>query len=509
MTTTTNRDQGKQRSAMSATAFSLLVIVYVLAACGGSRSEPVTVHSSGLTLSAALEPRAGRAGENTIWLELHDDDGAPVNDAQITVKVHMHAMGTMPAMGGMTNVTPQGRGRYRADFELEMGGNWIIEIRADAGGSLSVTADGSLRVGSPGLRLKTVGAEIPPRSPQAAEVLDQRSPTERSSEISLDPGRLQKVGVRTGIAEEKPINIVIRTVARVAYDETALRDVSLKVRGWVGKLEANAIGIRVERGATLLTIYSPELFSAQQEYLQALASQRAAQLTSTPDRADYLVRAARNRLRLWDIADAEIERVAREGEPIEYLPVRSPTSGYVIEKNVVEGSTAEPGERLFRIAPLDRVWLEAEIYESDLALVEIGQKALVTLPYLPGKSYEGRIEYVYPYLADATRTGLVRIELPNPELDLRPDMYANVELLAPRGTRLVVPVSAVLFAGERRFVFRDLGEGRFKPQPVNLGVRSGEEIEVLSGLSPGDRIVISGTFLIASESRLQTAIEGW
>ena len=496
MTTTTSHDRERQHSAILTTALCLLAIAPIMAACGGSRSEPVAVHSSALTLSAALEPRTGRAGENTIWLELRDRGGAPVEDAQITVKVHMHSMGTMPAMGGMTTVTPQGGGRYRADFELDMRGNWLIEIRAEAGAGRSLAADGSLTVGSPGLQLESVGAEAPrPETP--------------SAEISLDPRRLQKVGVRTGTAVEKPLDITVRTVARVAYDETELRDVSLKVRGWIGGLEADAVGIRVERGATLFTIYSPELFSAQQEYLQALASQRAAQQTRSPDRADYLVRAARNRLRLWDISDADIERVAREGAPIEYLPVRSPASGYVIEKNVVEGSAVLPGERLFRIAPLDRVWLEAEIYESDLSLIETGQKALVTLPYLPGKSYEGRVTYVYPYLADATRTGRVRIELPNPELDLRPDMYANVELLAPRGTRLVVPVSAVLFAGERRFVFRDLGEGHFQPQPVRLGVRSGEEIEVLSGLSPGDRIVTSGTFLIASESRLQTAIEGW
>ena len=487
----------------------LLATPPILAACGGSRSESVTVHSSGLTLSAALEPRTARAGENTLWLELRDPGGAPVEGAEITVKVHMHAMGTMPAMGGMTSVTPQGGGRYRADFELKMVGNWIIEIRADAGAGRSLAADGSLTVGSPGLQLKSVGAEARRPGPTPAETPDRDSPGEHPAEVSLDPRRLQKVGVRTGTVVEKPLDITIRTVARVAYDETKLRDVSLKVRGWIGELAANAVGIRVERGATLFTIYSPELFSAQQEYLQALASQRTAQQTRSPDRADYLVRAARNRLRLWDISDADIERVAREGAPVEYLPVRSPASGYVIEKNVVEGSAVLPGERLFRIAPLDRVWLEAEIYESDLSLIETGQKALVTLPYLPGKSYEGRVTYVYPYLAEATRTGRVRIELPNPELDLRPDMYANVELLVPRGTRLVVPVSAVLFAGERRFVFRDLGAGRFQPQRVRLGVRSGEEIEVLSGLSPGDRIVTSGTFLIASESRLQAAIEGW
>jgi membrane fusion protein, copper/silver efflux system len=509
MTTTTHRSRFRHGSATLTTVLCLLVIAPFTGACESSRSKSTVVHSRDLTLSAALEPKTGRAGENTIWLELEDREGAAVEDAQISVKVHMHAMGTMPAMGGMTSVTPLGSGRYRADFDLDMGGNWVIEIRAKAAAGQSLAADGSMTVGSPGLQLRSVGAEASRPDAASADMLDPVSPEDASAEISLDPRRLQKVGVRTGTAEEKPLDITVRTVARVAYDETGLRDVSLKIRGWVGKLEANAVGIRVERGSILFTMYSPELFSAQQEYLQALASQRAAKKTGSPHRADYLVRAASNRLRLWDISEADIERVARDGAAIEYLPVRSPTSGFVIEKNLVEGSAVEPGQRLFRIAPLDRVWLEAEVYEADFSLIEIGQKAVVTLPYLPGESYEGRVSFIYPYLASKTRTGRIRIQLPNPELDLRPDMYANVELLVPRGTRLVVPVSAVLFAGERRFVFRALGAGRFEPRPVVLGLRSGEDIEVLSGLSPGDKIVTSGTFLIASESRLQSAIEGW
>jgi Cu(I)/Ag(I) efflux system membrane fusion protein len=507
MTTTTIHRRDRQPCVTRTTALGLLAIASLLAACGGSRSQPVAIHSSALTLSAALEPRTGRAGENTIWLELRDRAGAPVEDAQIRVEVHMHAMGTMPAMGGSTTVTAQGDGHYRAEFDLEMAGNWIVEIRAETAAGQSLAAEGSLTVGSPGLLLESTGPQAPRPETRAAEMSARNTPG--SVEISLDPGRLQKVGVRSGTALEKPLDSRVRAVARVAYDETQLRDVSLKVAGWIGELEADAVGTRVERGAILFTLYSPELFSAQQEYLQALASQRAAQQTRSPDRADYLVRAAQQRLRLWDISEIDIERVAREGAPIEHLPVRSPASGFLIEKNVVEGSAVRPGERLFRIAPLDRVWLEAEVYESDLSLIEPGQTALVTLPYLPGKSYEGRVDYVYPYLAEATRTGRVRIELPNPELELRPDMYANVELLAPRGTRLTVPISAVLFAGERSFVFRDLGEGRFQPQAVQLGVRSGEEIEILSGLRPGARIVTSGTFLIASESRLQAAIESW
>jgi Cu(I)/Ag(I) efflux system membrane fusion protein len=184
-------------------------------------------------------------------------------------------------------------------------------------------------------------------------------------------------------------------------------------------------------------------------------------------------------------------------------------SGYVVEKNVVEGSAFEPGERLYRIAPLSRVWIEAEVYEYELPLVAVGQTATVTLPYMPERVFEATVAYVYPTLDPKTRTARLRMELPNPDLALRPDMYANVRVHAERGQRLVVPQSAVLYAGERNFVFRALGDGRFRPQPVEVGIRSGEQVEIRTGLEPGDQIVVSATFLIASESRLRSAMELW
>ncbi|MBW2279968.1 MAG: efflux RND transporter periplasmic adaptor subunit [Deltaproteobacteria bacterium] len=204
-----------------------------------------------------------------------------------------------------------------------------------------------------------------------------------------------------------------------------------------------------------------------------------------------------------------MERLVRTGEPLENIPIRAPVTGYVVEKNLVRGSATKPGQRLYRIAPLSRVWVEAEVYEYELAFVREGQAATVTLPYLPGRSFEATVAYVYPTLDPETRTARLRLVLPNTDLALRPDMYANVRVQAARGERLVVPQSAVLYAGERSFVFRALGEGRFRPQPVGIGLRSGEEVEILTGLEPGDEIVSSGTFLIASESRLRAAMERW
>jgi Cu(I)/Ag(I) efflux system membrane fusion protein len=411
-------------------------------------------------------------------------------------------MGAMPAMGGPAHVTEVGTGHYRADFSLGMGGTWHVAIAVQMPGAPVARMDGSLTVGTPGVRLEAAAAPAPaPASPGAGG--------HHPAEFRIEPGRLQRIGVKTGPAQRKPFVTEVRAVGRVVFEEATLADVSLKVTGWVGKIRVDAIGAPVSRGDVLFGVYSPELYAAQEEYLQALRSQQRALATSAPERADYLVRAARNRLRLWDIAEADLERLAQSGKPFEHLPIRSPATGYVVEKNLVEGSAFEAGQRLYRIAPLTRVWIEAEVYESELPLVREGERASVSLPYLPDRRFEATVAYVYPTLDPKTRTARLRLELPNPDLALRPDMYANVRLHADRGERLVVPQSAVLYTGERSFVFRALGDGRFRPQPVEIGMRSGEQVEIVSGLAAGEEIVTSATFLIASESRLRAALEQW
>jgi Cu(I)/Ag(I) efflux system membrane fusion protein len=331
----------------------------------------------------------------------------------------------------------------------------------------------------------------------------------RTGTIALSAERRQEIGVRTAPAELKPIHKTLRAEGRIAYDETGLAEVSTKVGGWIEKLYADVTGMKVIRGTPLFTFYSPELYSAQEEYLTALKSQDTARQSPAPDRADYLVQAARNRLRLLDVSETQLQQIATLGTPIKDLPFLSPVSGYIIEKNVVAGASVEPKAVLFRIANLDRVWIEAEFYSSELELVKVGAEAMVSFQYLPGQHVLGRVAYVYPYLDPNSRTGRVRIELKNPGLELKPDMYANVELSVDLGDRLVVPKTAVLPAGDRTFVFLDLGQGRLRPQRIETGVESVDDIEVISGLKPGDLIVTSGNFLIAAESRLKTALEQW
>ena len=330
-----------------------------------------------------------------------------------------------------------------------------------------------------------------------------------SGVVTLNPQRRQAIGIRTAVVERRPVSIRTRAVGKIVYDETRLAEVTVKYPGWVGALRADATGVRVRRGEPLFTLYSPELYATQEELLTAIASRSAARATSAPERADYLVEAARQRLRLWDIDDPQIEEILARGEPQKYLPILSPVDGYVIEKSIVQGAAVEPGQALYRIAGLDRIWIEAEVYESELPLVSLGQEALVTLPYLPGQTFRGRVSFVYPYLAEQTRTGRIRVELPNPGLELKPDMYANVELVSERGMRLVVPEEAVLYTGPRRLVFLDLGEGRLRPQEIQVGPKSGDFYEVLSGLEEGELVVTSGNFLVAAESRLKSALHHW
>jgi Cu(I)/Ag(I) efflux system membrane fusion protein len=326
---------------------------------------------------------------------------------------------------------------------------------------------------------------------------------EESGVIFVEEARREQIGVRTVKVIRAPFSRSIRAVARVAYDEKRLEDVTLKLGGFISKLYVSETGQPVKKGQVLFTLYSPELYAAQQEYLLARESDAAG------GRGEYLVRAAEKKLELWGLSRADIDALAKRGKPIEDMPFHSPASGYVIEKKVVQGAAVMTGERLFRIAALDRVWVEADVYEADLGLIEKGQRALVTLSYQPGKTYESNVAYVYPYLDPTSRTGLVRIELPNDKLELRPDMYATVAFQLDLGPRLQIPISAVVYTGPRRLVFLDIGEGRLRPQEVTLGARSDDNVEVLGGLREGQAVVASGNFLIAAESRIRSNAKFW
>jgi Cu(I)/Ag(I) efflux system membrane fusion protein len=318
--------------------------------------------------------------------------------------------------------------------------------------------------------------------------------------VMIDEGRRQLIGVRTEPVVAAPMRMTFRAVGHVTYDESALSDVNLKVRGWITKLYVSQTGQRVSKGQPLFAMYSPELYNAEQDFLVGLHGAAGTGL---------LANAARQRLHLLGLTESQIDAVAQSGKPSEDLAIASPATGFIIEKNVVEGASVDAGMRLYRIASLSKVWVDADVYESDLAHVRVGQLATVTLDYLPGHAYEAKVAYVYPYLDPAVRTGRVRLELANNELDLRPGMYTTVDLSSDLGNRVQVPAAAVVYTGPRRLVFVDVGGGRFRPTEVQVGTASNGMYEVLSGLSPGEQVATSGVFLIAAEARISSAAKYW
>ena len=323
--------------------------------------------------------------------------------------------------------------------------------------------------------------------------------------VVVDEVRRQQIGVRTAPAEVRPLVLEIRAVGKVQYDETRLSDVNLRMSGWVQRLLVDETGQRVKKGQTLFTLYSPELYAAQVELVAALRQRKDGSATVFAD----LAGASKQRLRLLGMSDAQIRRLTKRGKAWEHMPIIAPSSGYVIEKAVVEGAYIEAGTRVYRIADLSRVWIDAEVYEADLPYLEVGQPVHVQLPYARDRSFEGQLDYIYPTLNDKTRTARVRIVLPNSDLELKPDMYATVVIDVSLGERLAVPDSAVVYTGPRRLVFVDLGEGRLRPTEVKLGVHTDGYYEILDGLKEGDLVVTSGNFLISAESRIRSAVEYW
>ena len=336
-----------------------------------------------------------------------------------------------------------------------------------------------------------------------------------SGVIFVDAERRQRIGVRTAKAHRKAMRLEVRAPARVAYDETRLTDVNLKFTAWITKIHADSTGNFIRKGEPLFDVYSQELINLMKEYLAVLHRTPAGEKPTLPGMADAglggnpVIGLYRQRLLQYDLTDQQIRRMAETGQTTYEVMIPSPASGYVVEKSVVQGTYIPPGARLYRIAQLDRVWVMADIFESDLPLVKMGQEAEIRLSSSPDRRFTGRIEALYPTLGDETRTVKVRIPVANPDLALRPGQSADVTISVDLGERLVVPKEAVLYTGPRRLVFVDLGEGRLRPQQITVGARGDDDYEVVKGLKDGDVVVTSGNFLIAAESRIRSAEQFW
>ncbi len=326
--------------------------------------------------------------------------------------------------------------------------------------------------------------------------------------VEIPPEKRQLIGVRTEEVKEVTLSKTIRTVGRIQYDERRLATVNTKFEGWIEKLHVNYTGRYVKKGEILAEIYSPELLATQREFITLLKwAQRRGEggpwESSLIQDAQAIVEAARERLRLWDMPEEQIQEVERTGKPVRTVKIFSPASGYVIEKMVTLGMRVMPGEKLFDIADLSTVWIVADIYESELPFVRIGMPARVTLSYIPGSEFSSKIDYIYPSISPETRTAKVRLTLTNPKGVLKPQMFTNVEIKVDLGRRLVIPAEAIIDTGTRQIVYVDKGEGLFEPREVKVGLRTQEVAEVLQGLRPGERVAASGAFLLDSEAQLK------
>jgi Cu(I)/Ag(I) efflux system membrane fusion protein len=402
-------------------------------------------------------------------------------------------MGAMPAMRAPADLEETAPGRYQGSMDLPMRGEWPLTISFDAPGGQSVRLQ---------FDLATDRANMPIAG-GATPVGGGPAGIDTSNAITIDNRRRQMIGVEIGEATHRDMTKIIRLLGAVSYNERLLSHVTVKFDGYIGDLKADYVGTPIEQGQVLFTIYGPEMLAAQQDYLETLRRRQ----NRTAD--DPVIHAARQRLRLWDLAPSEIEALERRGTPEDYVPIHAPRAGTLIERNIADGSAARMGQTLLTIADLSKVWIDAEVFEADLELVRTGMRATVTLPYLPGRTYPATVEYVYPYLQRDSRTGRIRLSLDNPDGVLKPDMYAEVSLQADLGHRLTVPEEAIIVAGDSRVVFVDLGGGRLNPVRINTGRRAQGYVEVLDGLSLGDAVVTSGNFLVAAETRLKTGIKQW
>jgi RND family efflux transporter MFP subunit len=358
----------------------------------------------------------------------------------------------------------------------------------------------------------TQPAAAPARAALPASGSDKASPTTPRGDVTIDPRRQQLIGVKTVAVTRASLAQAVRAVGAVRYNETRLTDVNVKVEGWIRTLYVDATGQPIQKGQPLFTLYSPDLLNTQQEYLLALKTRDQLQQSTIADarsRADDLVASARQRLALWDLPADALRTLEENRQAVEAVVVRSPASGFVIEKQALTGLHVMPGQSLYKVADLSTVWVEADVYESELAGVRVGAAATVTLDAYPGERFTGRVTYLYPYLDEKTRTNKVRIELANRGTRLKPGMYANVELRVGAGTGLVVPTNAVLDSGAEQIVFVAQGDGRFEPRKVKIGRRLGETTQILEGVTEGEQVAAGASFFLDSESQLRASLQGY
>ena len=357
----------------------------------------------------------------------------------------------------------------------------------------------------PGLNPET-GNELEPVYAEGAA-----APAVPPGTIQVSPERQQLIGVTFATAQLETSGRLIRTVGRVSFDETRVAHVHTRIEGWIEKVFVDFTGYLVTKGEPMLTIYSPEMLASQQELLLAARARdlmRSNPLASAAQHGESLFESAKRRLELWDLSADQIQQVLTTGQPIRSITLLAPNAGFVLVRNAFPNQRVTPDSDLYTIADLSRVWIMADVFESDIAAITIGAPAKILFPYAGTASVSAKVNYIQPEVDPMTRTLKVRLEANNPGLRMKPDMFVNVEFGTIGTEELTVPAAALLDTGDRQTVFVDLGNGYLEPRQVVVGDRFGDRVAITRGLSAGERVVSSGTFLIDSESQLKAAARG-
>ncbi len=326
--------------------------------------------------------------------------------------------------------------------------------------------------------------------------------------FTLAPQRMQSIGVTTAVVERREVEDEIRTVGNVEADETRLADVQVRFSGWVQKVYADATYKTVRQGQPLLSVYSPELVTAEQEYLVArkLLTQSGPRGGGRPHGWESLLDAATERLRRWQIPEREIARLKKSGKVNREIEIDSPVSGIVIDRKAFPNTYVEPGTKLYAVADLSTVWVYGEVFQNDIGRVKVGDPASIMVDAYPGETFPARVSFIWPEVDRATRRARVRLEIPNPQSRLLLGMFVDVRIRLPLGNQLAIPAAGVFQSGTRQIAFVDRGGGTFEPRDIVLGARAGDDYVVARGLQAGERIVTSANFLIDSESQLRAAL---
>ena len=339
-----------------------------------------------------------------------------------------------------------------------------------------------------------------------AQSAEQKQQAEMLGHVSLSPTQRVMANVATVAAKQQTLNKEINAVGIVQFDQTRQAKVTAWIAGRIDKLHVNSVGASVSKDHPVAEIYSPDLVSSQQEYLLAVKSRdqlKNSAIASIAQNGEGLVASARQRLMLFGVKDSQIAELEKAGKPNIRIPIYTPLSGVVIEKMAQQGQYVNTGDVLFNIADLSTVWVEVEVYENEFPNIHIGQQVEIRSQSFPGKPFTGRIAFIYPFLDPKTRTVKARVEMPNPGMKLKPDMFVSAIIKVPLGSSIVVPVTAVIDTGKRKVVWVESSAGMFEPRDVMTGQQSDDKIQILSGLKPGDKVAVSGGYLIDSESQLK------